>query len=469
MPVMGRAATKEAKPDRSGATQAALSVVERYGGRRGAQFATLAATAQIAAPAIEWTWKRMRREKDFTITITGDDGVYADVHEWVLERIPESERRALLLATSVGKVAEEGVDSVRLFYDGSTTQDVRIEGHKLTVRVERENLGGAVSPAERGRYLLEKVVFTASSAAGRDALIKMIDGLVTAKRGDTRPPLMVPSRWGGQWNRRGDLPERTLNSVILKDGQLERLVDDLGAFLASEEQYIHDCQPWHRGYLLSGIPGSGKTSVARSLANHFDMSIYYLPLGDLDADADLMTLVTQVEPRSMLLLEDVDVYHAATERTAAKGRTSLASLLNALDGIWTPHGLVTVLTTNNKGALDDALIRKGRIDVDEEFTALDEPQGRRILEWFERDTAAAALYEGESPAVLTEDARNGKPLRTETHAHVEEDRGRGIGGLGTGDSRPARPAGCESPLVSPPPVVGDIDWESMFLEQVARW
>jgi ATP-dependent 26S proteasome regulatory subunit len=37
-------------------------------------------------------------------------------------------------------------------------------------------------------------------------------------------------------------------------------------------------------------------------------------------------------------------------------------LLNALDGVATPHGLLTFMTTNNLDTLDDALIRRGRID-----------------------------------------------------------------------------------------------------------
>jgi len=46
---------------------------------------------------------------------------------------------------------------------------------------------------------------------------------------------------------------------------------------------------------------------------------------------------------------------------------TLSGLLNALDGVATPHGLITVMTTNHREVLDDALIRPGRVDLDEKI------------------------------------------------------------------------------------------------------
>jgi chaperone BCS1 len=74
----------------------------------------------------------------------------------------------------------------------------------------------------------------------------------------------------------------------------------------------------------------------------------------------------------MLLLEDVDILQAATTRQEEQGRTSLSGLLNALDGVSTPHGLITVLTTNDMTKLDPALIRPGRVDRIEEIGHLDD-------------------------------------------------------------------------------------------------
>lgn len=349
----------------------------------------------MVAPHAKRASQKLRRRDDFTIAVAGTEDVYPELHEWVLAHLPESERKALIATTESGRsgdyIARDSYESgrrreppkIRLRYDGQREQAVVLDGHRIKVTVSRDDVpGGRERLPENWRQLLETIRFTASNAAGRDAVVRMLDGLLAEKyREPGPPPLLIPSKWGGSWNRRGDLPPRTLDSVVLKAGQLERLVADLGDFLAAEVRYGARCLPWHRGYLFHGEPGTGKTSVARALANHFEIPTYYLPLADLERDADLMGLVGAIQPRSMLLLEDVDSFHAATDREEKQGTASVAAMLNALDGVWTPHGLITVMTTNHREALDSALLRAGRIDVDEEFTALDEDQAARIFDW----------------------------------------------------------------------------------------
>lgn len=387
-----------------------LGLVERYGGERGSQALALLAAGQVAAPLVKWVRKRALHREKFTITVSGMDDVYTDLHEWVLERMPELDRKALIATTSSsrGATAYPSADDgpprrqrVRLRYDGSRVQMVVLDGFKVQVQVEREEIpGGRAGISEGFREMTEKITFTSATAGGRDAVVNVIEELVKSKEGKKGlPPLMIPSRWGGEWRRRNDLPPRTLESCLLKPGQTERLEADLGSFLAAESEYARRHQPWHRGYLFHGAPGTGKTSIARALANRFEIPVYYLPMADLEKDAELMQLVGGIEPRSLLLLEDI------TEAKGEKAATSVAAMLNALDGIWTPHGLVTVLTTNHRDELDDAMVRRGRIDVEEEFTVLDQEQAERIVVWWQDGddfgcTAYGRQFDGRSPAEL---------------------------------------------------------------------
>lgn len=383
----------------------------QFGGKWGKRAVTAAALVQMSWPAVKAAreWYRSRNG-EYTLTIHGEDMIYADVHAWVLQEMADEDRRSMQASTEITYDADDNeVPSIKLGFDGSVTQQITVAGHPVVVKVSREQLPDRISlSSDNWRLSMEKILFTTETLGARAAVVEALERVAEEKyRNDDPPALMMPSRWGGGWQKRGDLPTRGLDSVVLKAGQLERLRDDLGDFLAAEERYVKMSQPWHRGYLFYGPPGTGKTSVARALATEFDLPTYYLPLGDIAKDSDLMQLVGSIKPRSVLLLEDVDGFHAATDRSDEKDHASVATMLNALDGVWTPHGLITMMTTNNREALDPALVRAGRIDVDEELSLLDEDQAARLAErLLPGGLTDAVTFAGQSPSELIEHIRN---------------------------------------------------------------
>jgi chaperone BCS1 len=80
--------------------------------------------------------------------------------------------------------------------------------------------------------------------------------------------------------------------------------------------------------------------------------------------------------------------------------------LNALDGIFTAHGRILIMTTNHVDFLDDALIRPGRCDHKLLFSNCDRNQIREIYRlYFDTDPEENILSVVEnmkySPAQVT--------------------------------------------------------------------
>lgn len=348
--------------------------------------------ALMAFGAAKNLHNRWKVASTFTVVVREDDDVYFDLAAWVLDRIPNADRKAIEIRTSRTRRDDEFVpvdgpadtrpSKVHLLHDGSRAQNIRFDGHRVNVEVAQGERQGLQTREASYKLQPDRLIFRASSAAGRDAVVAFIQKVADAKaRTDTQPRLFIGSRWGG-WNRRTDVPPRDIDTVVLAKGQKEAVVEDLRRFFSTEADYARLGTPWHRGYVFEGPPGTGKSTLARALASHFGLDLYLLPLGDISTDTDLLSMVTNVPARAMVILEDVDVYHAASERAVdgdSAGAATLSGLLNALDGVATPHGLITVMTTNRVEVLDSALLRPGRADLIEHLGYLDDDQLHRLV------------------------------------------------------------------------------------------
>lgn len=384
---------------------------------RAPRVALALAATQAAWPFAVTIKNRANGWRTFTVKVSSHDDVYDDLHDWVLSLLPPGRQRALVAWSSRSYrhvLAPDGRPSreesrLRLHYDGSREQSIRVGGHKIKVQVSE----GSSSDGESKSFSPPEIIFTAMSASARDALLDGIrEVLALSGKRRRRPQFRMLDKWG-DWTRLDDLPPRPLDSVVLPAGQLERITGDVSRFLQAEADYVSRGIPWHRGHLYEGPPGTGKTSVALAVAGHLGMDIWYLPLADISKDSDLIRMITMVTPRSMLLLEDADVFRAATERKEKKrdGKVTLSGLLNSLDGIATPHGLVTVMTTNRAGALDDAVVREGRVDLREHFALADDDQVIRLISRYYGEPATGLIPSGMSPAAVIEACKRNDTMR----------------------------------------------------------
>lgn len=186
------------------------------------------------------------------------------------------------------------------------------------------------------------------------------------------PRVMALTPWG-DWTEVRKAPSN--RTPVLPKGILESLTADVKWFVENEGWYHSVGVPYRRGYLFHGIPGSGKTTTAISLASHFNRDIYVLPLDGL-SDEKIMQAIRSAGRDGVLVIEDIDCAAVSNERetqqvAATKDSPTLMGLLNAIDGVATPEGRILIATTNRREVLDKALIRPGRFDREFEFTHAD--------------------------------------------------------------------------------------------------
>jgi chaperone BCS1 len=176
--------------------------------------------------------------------------------------------------------------------------------------------------------------------------------------------------YNGYWQRVGTKAPRHESTIIMSGGIKEHIFEDLQKFLASRDWYRSRGIPYHRGYLFSGNPGSGKTSMIDAMASKFEKSIATINVGSLKDDDELYDAFLTVPKNSLIALEDIDCITATHKRDGKNNSKhgkeqgiTLAGLLNCLDGTATPDGAIVVMTSNHPELLDPALIRPGRADV----------------------------------------------------------------------------------------------------------
>jgi mitochondrial chaperone BCS1 len=205
---------------------------------------------------------------------------------------------------------------------------------------------------------------------------------------------------------------RPPESVVLREGTLDRLVADVRRFFDRESWYTTLGIPYRRGYLFTGPPGNGKTTTVLTLAGVFQAPVCILDLANpLLSDDKLRVLMNSAPAGAFFLLEDIDALFRSRKEPVKSKRpdTNVAAvgitfsgLLNALDGVMAPHGRVVFMSTNHPERLDPALIRPGRVDLRVEFPNADRTQGRQMfLRFF--DDATDQLAERFAAAVVVGD------------------------------------------------------------------
>ncbi|KAL1200919.1 AAA-ATPase [Cardamine amara subsp. amara] len=167
----------------------------------------------------------------------------------------------------------------------------------------------------------------------------------------------------------------TFETMAMDLEKKDAILSDLLAFRDGKEYYDKIGKAWKRGYLLYGPPGTGKSTMIAAMANLMKYNIYDLELTSIENNWELKKLLIATTSKSIIVIEDIDCSldltgerkdkDARGDKEGKKNAVTLSGLLNFIDGIWSACGQerILVFTTNHLGKLDEALIRRGRMDM----------------------------------------------------------------------------------------------------------
>jgi mitochondrial chaperone BCS1 len=382
-------------------------------------------------------WSRFSSLAIATVNVTSEEDLFGYMVTYLTERKTlKLDQRLNAISNPVQPVIRPGRDMEESSRRHAQTEPkVKYEqdqGWQLFVYkrrlffTKRANTEGSVYLGTR----YKKMEMLSVSCLGRNTqpIKDMMEEIFAQKKAEERTMTTIRRPTNGgysgrlSWSRLTSKPRRDLDTVILDGSKKEEVLADVEEYLeeSTKQFYGNRGIPYRRGYLFHGSPGVGKTSFALALAAKFNLDVYNLTLLDQDlTDSDLVSLLNQLPGRSLLLLEDIDTagltkrpqpsptarrmprglrMHPAVlemekqqkaadgtaedeeeDANAQKSRVSLSGLLNAIDGVAAPEGHVLIMTTNKPEALDDALVRAGRVSVRVSFTKATKGQAEEIF------------------------------------------------------------------------------------------
>merc|ERR1719451_288339 len=146
-----------------------------------------------------------------------------------------------------------------------------------------------------------------------------------------------------------------------------------------------------KGVILYGVPGTGKTLLAKAVANQTSATFLRLVgseliqkyLGDGPKLVRELFRVAEEHSPSIVFIDEIDAVGTKRYDSNSGGereiQRTMLELLNQLDGFDARADTKVIMATNRIETLDPALIRPGRIDRKIEFPLPDEKTKRRIF------------------------------------------------------------------------------------------
>merc|ERR1712097_135950 len=146
-----------------------------------------------------------------------------------------------------------------------------------------------------------------------------------------------------------------------------------------------------KGVILYGVPGTGKTLLAKAVANQTSATFLRVVGSELIQKhlgdgpklvRELFRVADDMSP-SIVFLDEIDAVGTKRYDSQSGGekeiQRTMLELLTQLDGFDSRADVKVIMATNKIESLDPALLRPGRIDRKIQFPYPDEKTKRRIF------------------------------------------------------------------------------------------
>ena len=171
--------------------------------------------------------------------------------------------------------------------------------------------------------------------------------------------------------------------------EVMKTVDDINQWLKRKEWFLERNLPWKRGVLLYGPAGTGKSSLAKAIAQQFGLPLNHFYLSTMDDDDFKRAWGNSVtNSPCIILLEDFDNVFNKRNPVNKEQNLNFVTLLNTISGVQDSSGVLLIITTNHIENIDDAIgvytdkntsSRPGRIDRIVYLGEMDEMPRKKLI------------------------------------------------------------------------------------------
>jgi proteasome regulatory subunit len=326
------------------------------------------------------------------------------VHDELAERLDEAEARHEELEDEAGRLQRENETLKTSSLYVATVEELTDEGAIVRQHGNNQEVLTEISPT------LEEEVDNGDRVAVNDSF--SVQQTLSSETDARAQAMQVEAR-----------PEVTYGDIGGIDDQVREVREAVELPLLDPERFDTVGIEPPTGVLLHGPPGTGKTMLAKAVANGTDATFIKMAGSELVRKfigegarlvRDLFELANEHEP-AVIFIDELDAVAAKRTDSKTSGdaevQRTMMQLLNEMDGFDERGDVSIIAATNRFDMLDPAILRPGRFDRLIEVPEPDTEGREQIFQIHTRGTTLADDVDFEALAGMTE-GRSGAEIES---------------------------------------------------------